>query len=108
MKRTKSMVYAPSTEARELTLYAINDGRLYDCWMVPIVRNLARKYSKGTFNADRAIDAFYPVATEAAKKYCKEFTRVEDAPRVFSVTDRFTTAADMVDYYMENIEKNDL
>jgi hypothetical protein len=62
MKRTKSMVYTPSTEARELTLYAINDGRLYDYWMVPIVRNLARKYSKGTFDADRAIDAFYPVA----------------------------------------------
>ena len=58
MKRTKSMVYTPSIEARELTLYAINDGRLYDYWMVPIVRNLARKYSKGTFDADRAIDAF--------------------------------------------------
>jgi hypothetical protein len=33
---------------------------------------------------------------------------MEDAPHVFSVTDRFTVAADMVDYYMENIEKNDL
>lgn len=108
MKRTKSMVYTPSTEARELTLYAINDGRLYDYWIVPVVRNLARKYSKGTFDADRAIDAFYPVACEAAKRYCKEFARLEDAPHVFSVTDRFTVAADMVDYCMENIEKNDL
>lgn len=108
MKRTKSMVYSPSIESRELTLYATNDGRLYDYWIVPIVRNLARKYSKGTFDADRAIDAFYPVATAAAKKYCKEFARLEDVPSVFSVTDRFTTAADMVDYYMENIEKGDL
>lgn len=108
MKRTKNMVYSPSIESRELTLYATNDGRLYDYMIVPAVRNLARKYSKGIFDANRAIDAFYPVACEAAKRYCKEFARLEDAPRVFSVTDRFTTAADMVDYYMENIERNDL
>jgi len=108
MERTKNMVYRPSIESRELTLYATNDGRLYDYRIVPVVRNLAKKFAKGTFNPDKAIDAFYPVATEAAKKYCREFARVEDAPRIFSVTDRFTTAADMVEYYMENIERNDL
>jgi hypothetical protein len=108
MKRTKNMVYSPSIESRELTLYATNYGRLYDYRIVPVVRNLAKKFAKGTFNPDKAIDAFYPVATEAAKKYCREFARVEDAPRIFSVTDRFTTAADMVEYYMENIERNDL
>ena len=108
MTRTKNMVYKPSIESEELTLYATNDGRLYNYMIVPVVRNLANKYNKGTFNADRAIDAFYPVACEAAKRYCKEFARLEDAQHVFSVTDRFTAAADMVDYYMENIEKNDL
>ncbi len=108
MKRTKNMVYNPSIESRELTLYTTNDGRIYDYWIVPIVRNLAKKFAKGTFDPDKAIDAFFPVATAAAKKYCKEFARLEDAPRIFSVTDRFTTAADMVEYYMENIERNDL
>lgn len=108
MNRTKNMFYKPSIESRELTLYATNDGRLYDYRIVPVVRNLAKKFAKGTFNPDKAIDAFYPIATEAAKKYCKEFARLEDAPNVFSVTDRFTTAADMVDYFMENIERGDL
>ena len=108
MKRTKSMIYAPSTEARELTLYAINTGDLYRRAIVPIVRNLARKHARGAFDADRAIDAFYPAACEAARMYCREFARVEDAPRVFDVTARFTTAQDMRDYYMENIEKGDL
>lgn len=108
MKRTKSMVYTPSTEARELTLYAVNTGSLYDRAVVPAVRNLAKKHRKGTFDADRAIDAFYPIATEAARMYCREFARLEDAPQVFDVTARFTAAADMLDYYMENIEKGDL
>lgn len=108
MKHTKSMIYRPSTESRELTLYATNDGRLYNYMIVPVIRNLARKYSKGTFDADRAIDAFYPVACEAAKRYCKEFARLEDAPQIFDVTARYTTAADMLDYYTENIERNDI
>lgn len=108
MKRTKSMIYSPSTESRELTLYATNDGRLYDYRIVPVVRNLAKKFAKGTFDADKAIDAFYPVATEAARMYCLEFARLEDAPQIFDVTARFTAGADMLDYYMKNIEKGDL
>ena len=108
MKRTKSMIYTPSTESRELHLYASNTARLYDYMIVPVVRNLAKKYARGIFDADKAIDAFYPVVCEAARMYCKEFARLEDAPHVFSVTDRFTAAADLVGEYMENIERNDL
>ena len=107
MSRPKSMIYKPSIESRELTLYTVNEGTLYP-WTCNIVRNLNRKYRKGTFDGDKAIDAFYPVACEAAKRYCKEFARLEDAPQVFTVTDRFTVAADLVEYYIENIEKGDL
>lgn len=108
MRHTKSMTVIPSIEATELTLYAANTERLYSRMIVPIVRNLARKYAKGTFDPDKARDAFYPVACEAAKMYCREFARLEDAPHVFDVTARFTTAAALVDEYMENIEKGDL
>lgn len=108
MKRTNNMVIRPTTESRELGLYATNDGYLYTTRIVPVVRNLAKKHTKGVFDADRAIDAFYPIATDAARKYCREFARVEDAPQVFSVPDRFTAAAYMVDYFMENIINNDL
>ena len=102
MKRTKSMIYKPSEEARELLLVATNEGKLYNSMIVPIVRNLARKMAKGVFNADKAIDAFYYVADAASKQYNKDYGYL------FTVTERFTAAADMVDYYMENIEKNDL
>ena len=108
MKRTKSMIVKETEESRELYLYAINDGDIYRQSIVPIVRNLAKKYSKGQFDADKAVDAFYYAAEAAAKKYCREFARTEDAPSVFNVTARFTCASAMVDYYMENIENNDL
>ena len=108
MKRTASMKIRPTEESRELELYAVNSGALYRQSIVPTVRNLARKHSKGTFDADRAIDAFYPIATAAARMYCREFARVEDSPHVFSVSDRFTAAAGMVEYFAENILRGDL
>lgn len=107
MKRTKNMIVKETDESRELFLYATNDGDIYRAYIVPTVRNLAKKYNKGVFDADKAIDAFWYAADAAAKKYCKEFARVEDAPRIFDVTARFTCAAEMLDCYMENIENND-
>lgn len=108
MKRTKSMIYKPSEEARELLLYAINTGRLYEHMIVPVVKNLAKKYAKGNFDSTKAIDAFFPIANEAAKMYAREFAKNPDWCIIFDVTARFTVAQDMVDYYMENIEKGDL
>ena len=108
MKHTKAMIYKPSTESRKLLLYAINTGRLYDRVIVPVVRNLAKKHAKGIYDAAKAVDAFFPIATEAAKMYAREFAQNPDWPVIFDVTARYTTAADMVDYYMENIEKGDL
>lgn len=107
MKRTKSHVINETIESRELYLYAVNESTIYP-WTISVVRNLAKKWSKGTYDADKAIDAYFPIATEAAKRYCKEFARLEDAPKMFDVTARFTAAAEMEAYYRENVEKNDL
>ena len=41
------------------------------------------------------MDAYYNVATEASKMYQKDFGYS------FSVTDRYTAAVDMVNYYEE-------
>jgi len=108
MKHTKSMIYLFSDESRELALYAANNGKLYRERIVPVVRNLARYYSKGKFDRDKAVDAFFPIATEAARMYCKEFASANAFGNVFDVTARFTAADDLVDDYMENIIKNDL
>lgn len=100
MKRTKSMIYTPSTEATELFLYATNDGDLYRNMVSPIIANLHKKAIKGTYDAEKAVDAFYHVATEASRHYNRDFGYS------FSVQDRFTAAVDMADYYREEIFYN--
>ena len=108
MKHTKNMVIIETDESRELSLYADNTREIYFGYIVSACKNLARYYRKGTFDKAKAIDAFYPAACAAAKMYCKEFARIEDAPAVFDVTARYTTAAYLLDVHMENIENNDL
>lgn len=97
MKRTKNMVYNPTTEAHELFMYAINNGRLYRRMIEAVLDNLEKKIKKGVYEKKKAIDAWYIVATEASKKY------KEDFGYSFSVADRFTVAVDMAEYYEEQI-----
>lgn len=97
MKHTTSMIYKPSDEARELFMYTVNNGRIYPR-IEAVIRNLARYYKKGTYDATRAIDAYYPIATEASNLYKRDFGYS------FSVQDRWTAAVDMVEYFQEDIE----
>lgn len=108
MKHTKNMIVKESDESRELGLYADNNREIYFAYIVPVVRNLAKYYKRGQFDTAKAIDAFFPVATAAAKKYCREFASLEDAPQIFDVTARYTAAAYLLKRHMENIEENDL
>ena len=107
MKLTKNMVYRPSCESRELTLYAENTADLYHRSIVPTIDNLRKKYRKGVYDREKAVTAFYHVACEASRMYCREFASVEDAPHVFDVTARFTCACDLLDGYTEDIETLD-
>lgn len=97
MKRTTSMIYKETEESRELFLYATNDGNLYRQSITPAIENLRKKYNKGIFDREKAIDLFYYIATSASKLYNKDFGYM------FDVQARFTAAADMVDYYMDEI-----
>lgn len=65
MKRTKSMIYKETVESRELFLYATNDGDLYRKMIIPIIENLRKKATKGWYDENKAIDAYYKVACEA-------------------------------------------
>ena len=100
MKRTKSMIYKESEEARELFLYATNDGDLYRSMISPIIANLHKKAKRGVYDNEKAVDAFYHVATEASNHYFRDFGYK------FSVADRFTVAMDMADYYKEEVFYN--
>ncbi len=97
MKRTSSMIYNETTESRELFLYATNSGDLYRRSITPAIENLRKKVVKGTYDADKAADLFYYIATAASDMYYKEFGYK------FSVSDRFTAAVDMVNYYYEEV-----
>lgn len=100
MKHTKNMVYHETEEARELFLYATNDGNLYRSMISPIIANLKKKAAKGIYNPEKAADAFYHVATEASNHYFRDFGYK------FSVADRFTVAVDMAEYYSEEVFYN--
>ena len=96
MKRTKSMIYKKTEESRELLLYATNDGNLYQRMILPVIENLRKKAMKGTYDTDKAIDAYYRIACEASKMYNKDFGYS------FSVQDRFTCAVDLEEYYRDD------
>lgn len=96
MKRTRSMFYKETVESRELYLYTINDGNLYRRMTTPLITNLKKKAEKGTYDKEKAVDAFYSIACEAAKRYGAEYGGS------FSVQARFTAAADMEAYYGAN------
>ena len=97
MKRTKSMIYNPTTESRELFLYATNDSNLYFSAIVPTIESLRKKYKKGVYDHEKSVDAFYYIATRASEKYGIDYGYK------FNVQDRFSCAVEMVEYYEENI-----
>lgn len=97
MRHTKTMTYRDTTESRELFLYATNDGNLYRQMITPIINNLRKKAQKGVYDMDKAVDAWYPVATAASGKYNKDYGYS------FTVQERFTAAVDMEEYYREEI-----
>ena len=97
MKRTKNMIYKETEESRELFLYATNNGKLYRRMIENVLDNLEKKVKNGIYDREKAVDAWYYVATEASNNYFKDFGYK------FSVTDRFTVAVDMAEYYEEQI-----
>lgn len=100
MKHTKNMVHKATVESSELFGYATNNSELYRQMITPVINNLRKKAKKGVYDAEKAIDAWYPVATMASDKYGKDYGYT------FSVQDRYTVAVDMRDYYEEEIFYN--
>ena len=96
MNRTRNMIYKPSDEARELFICVINNGDAYP-HIQAIVKTLAKKMKKGIYDKEKAIDAYYHVACEESERYHKDFGYI------FTVTERFTVAVDMEEYYFDHV-----
>ena len=101
MKRTKNMFYLVTVESDELFLYSVNDSFCYERIISPVLENLKRKAKKGTYDPEKAVDAFYYVACQCAKQYDREFSGIWQT--TFSVTDRFTAAVEMERRYRDQI-----
>ena len=100
MKHTKSMKHNPTTESRELFVYLTNNRELHHQAIEPTINSMRKKAQKGIYNSDRAIDAWYTVATMASNKYGKDYGYT------FSVQDRYTVAVDLEEYYREDVGDN--
>jgi hypothetical protein len=99
---TKHREPADPTAARELTLFAVNDGDLYRQRAQPIIKNLARKMTKGVYNHDLACKGWRYLADDAAKRYAKEFGGM------FNVATRELTAFQLCEYYFDAVEEASL
>lgn len=106
MKRTSNMAYHETDESRELELYTTNNGGLYRQMITPIINSLRKKYQRGAYDADKAVDLWYSVATEGAKLYNKEFGSDSQWSRLFNVQCRYTVAVNLESYYKEEVEYN--
>lgn len=93
-----------SAESVELTLYITNDGNLYNSMTRAIIKNLAKKVVKGTYDDSKAVKAWYNLATYGAQKYHKAYC--DSASRwytVFPVSVRKECAMALKEEYEETL-----
>ena len=90
---------------RDVELYIENCGTVYDRSTAPLIRNYARKMSKGNFNKELAKVGFYHVVVDGLREYAKEFCESSFAwHKLLTVSERKMVASLLLDYYMEQIE----
>ena len=84
-----------SDAARELELYAENDGQLYQQSGVPIMKNLSKKFKKGTYDPELAVKLWKYHADSAAKGYSQEYSSGDDWKTMFTPAVRMEMARSM-------------
>lgn len=91
MKRTRSMEYKKSEEARELYLVAMNTWELNKTYNI-VVEALEKKAKRGIYDHEKAIDLVYQTLVKEANEWYKKYYSYS-----FNVQDRFTCACDIVE-----------
>lgn len=72
MAKSNPSEYAP-LNAEELVLYAMNDGALYRSTRQPLEMRMLEAYAHGRYSAEAAQRGWKSFASEAARKYYREF-----------------------------------
>jgi hypothetical protein len=65
--------YTDPDMAREIQLYADSDSKLYFSRKLPILKNLQKKYKKGTFDVEKSAKLWRYFIDDALQRYNKEF-----------------------------------
>jgi len=92
-----------STDARELEVFIDNEGDLYRQMTVPIQKNLINKKASRKYSKVKALKAWENLATEGAKRYCKQFcSRGTVWHHIFPVDVRREVAASLRDRFDED------
>jgi len=95
-----------SSESRELVLFAANDENLYRQRIHPVLKNLAIKKAKGTYDPTLALKLWKYVADDAAQRYTKENGGSGNGTYgIFTPADRRDAAKDLQEEYAENLEE---
>jgi len=97
--------YKDKDAAREIQLYADNDSMLYYQRRNPILKNLSKKYLKGTYDVDKAAKLWRYYIDAAMQKYHKEFGERGKWSNLLSVPDRNLLA---LDYAIKTKQEFDL
>jgi hypothetical protein len=92
-KKWKTLGEAPgfsdSDMAREISLYADNNSQLYYSRRMPILKNLYKKWKKGTFKVDLAAKLWKYYVEDAMHRYNKDHgSRGDKWHKLLSVADR--------------------
>lgn len=90
-----------TAESRELFCFTVNNSQCYKL-VKSIVKNLAQKHKKGIFDREKALICFQRLSKMGSDCYYKEFGYK------FTAADRKLASHELLQYYYENIVKNDL
>ncbi len=96
-------------DVRELVLFIDNDGDLYRQMTTPIMKNLAKKMLKGTYNHELAVKGWGHLANAGAKKYTQEFGTPgpNGSYGNFDVATRKAAAAELAEAFESAVKAGD-
>jgi len=80
--------YKNPDAVREIQLYADNNSQLYFSRKLPILKNLQKKYKKGTFDVNKASKLWRYYIDDAMQRYHKEFGNRGKWYDMINTTDR--------------------
>jgi hypothetical protein len=102
----KTPSYYDKDMAREISLFADNDADLYRQSKQPILKNLAKKYQKGTFKVDLASKLWVYYIENAIKKYHKMFIKRGSWSSLMKPADRRLLAMEYAQDTLNDFKKD--